>query len=117
MLGSASPRKLEKLWQIDKVDFALGLITFLMVLAFDLLPAMIVGIVLSVLYMIYRISFPARMILGRDKETGDYDAIAWEYGRRHGSIDTEAKAVPGVIVYRFAGPIRLFRRGGIQADG
>ncbi len=105
MWGSASPRKLEKLWHIDKVDFALGLITLLMVLAFDLLPAMIVGIVLSVLYIIYRISFPARMILGRDEETGDYDAIAWEYGRRHGSIDTEAKAVPGVIVYRFAGPI------------
>jgi high affinity sulfate transporter 1 len=105
MWGSASPSKLQKLWRIDKVDFALGLITLLMVLAFDLLPAMIVGILFSVIYVIYRISFPARVVLGRVEETGDYEAMMWEYGRRHGTTDSHAKAVPGVIVYRFAGPI------------
>ena len=45
MADSASQRKLETLWRIDKVDFALGLITFLIVLALDLLPAMVIGII------------------------------------------------------------------------
>ena len=38
MWSSASPRKLEKLWHIDRVDFALAFITFGLVLALDLLP-------------------------------------------------------------------------------
>ena len=59
MRGSANPRKLERLRQIDKVDFILAFITFFLVLALDLLPAMVVGIVLSIVYMIYRVSFPA----------------------------------------------------------
>jgi high affinity sulfate transporter 1 len=105
MWGSASPRKLERLWHVDKSDFALGLLTMLIVLAFDLLPAMIVGVALSVLYVIFRISFPPRSVLGRDDATGDYEAMKWVYGRRSGTIDSNAQAVPGVIVYRFAAPL------------
>ena len=105
MWGSANPRKVQVLWRIDKVDFALGLITLLMVLAFDLLPAMIVGIVFSIIYVIYRISFPGRSVLGRVEENGDYEVISWAYGRRRGSTDSQAKAVPGVIVFRFGGPL------------
>jgi SulP family sulfate permease len=105
MAGSASPKKLERLWHVDKGDFILGLITLLIVLTFDLLPAMLVGIVLSVLYVIYRISFPGRSVLGRDDATGDYEAMQWVYGRRSGTVDSNAQAVPGVIVYRFAAPL------------
>ena len=65
MWGSASPRKLERLWRIDKVDFSLAFITFLLVLALDLLPAMIAGIVLSIVYMHLSVSFPGRAVLGR----------------------------------------------------
>ena len=105
MSDSASPRKMEKLWRIDKVDFSLAFITFLLVLALDLLPAMIAGIVLSILYMIYRISFPGRAVLGRVAATGDYEAISWQYGRRSGTTDSEAQPVPGIIVYRFGAPL------------
>ena len=105
MSESASPRKLEKLWRIDKVDFALGLITFLLVLALDLLPAMIVGIVLSIIYIIYRISFPGRAVMGQVPATGDFEVISWAYGRRSAITNSEAKPVPGVIVYRLASPL------------
>jgi high affinity sulfate transporter 1 len=105
MAGSASPRKLEVLRRIDKVDFALGLITFLLVLALDLLPAMIVGIVLSIIYIIFRISFPGRAVLGQVPDTGDFEVIAWQYGQRSGTTDSDAQAIPGVIVYRFAAPL------------
>jgi MFS superfamily sulfate permease-like transporter len=105
MSESASPRKLEKLLRIDKVDFALGLITFLLVLALDLLPAMILGIVLSIIYIIYRISFPGRAVMGQVPATGDFEVISWAYGRRSATTNSEAKPVPGVIVYRLASPL------------
>ncbi len=105
MSGSANPRKLKLLWRIDRPDFALGFITFFLVLALDLLPAMIVGIVLSVIYVIYRMSFPGRAILGRVAETGDFEAIEWQYGQRSGTTDSKAEPVPGVIVFRFAAPL------------
>ena len=117
MWGSANPRKLEKLWRIDRVDFALGSITALVVLAMDLLPAMIVGIVLSILYMIYRISFPGRAELGQEADTGDFEAISWEYGRRHGTTHTDAKASPGVTVYRLAAPLIFCNAEAFQQSG
>jgi high affinity sulfate transporter 1 len=105
MWGSASPRKLEKLWHIDKVDFTLAFVTFFLVLALDLLPAMVAGIILSIVYMVYRVSFPGRELLGRVPETGDYVVKRWLYGRRHGEAHPEAEPVPGVIVYRFSAPL------------
>jgi MFS superfamily sulfate permease-like transporter len=87
MWGSASPRKLEKLWKVDKVDFVLAFVTFFLVLALDLLPAMVAGIVLSIIYMVYRVSFPGRETLGRVPDTGDYVTKRWLYGRRHGEAN------------------------------
>jgi SulP family sulfate permease len=66
MWGSASPAKLERLWRIDKVDFTLGVLTGFIVLTFDLLPAMIVGIVVSIAHLLYRVSFPGTAVLGRE---------------------------------------------------
>jgi len=79
--------------------------TFLVVLLTDLLPAMIFGIVISIVYMVYRVSFPGREILGRVPETGDFVVTDWVYGRRKGSVHPEAQTVPGIIVYRFSGPL------------
>ena len=96
---------MERLWKVDKIDFTFAVLTFLAVLAFDLLPAMIAGIVMSIIYMVYRVSFPGREVLGREPETGDYVVKDWLYGRRKGSIHAEAERVPGVIVYRFSAPL------------
>jgi MFS superfamily sulfate permease-like transporter len=105
MAGSANPHALRVLWRIDKIDFALGFATFFVVLAFDLLPAMITGIVLSIVYVVYRISFPGRSVLGRDPNSGDYVTKSWLYGGRSGEPHKDAVAVPGVIIYRFASPL------------
>lgn len=105
MWDTAKPTKLEHLWRIDRVDFAIAMATFLVVLSVDLLPAMITGIVISILYMVYRVSFPGREILGTDPETGDYVTKRWLYGRRKGSAHPEAETTPGIIVYRFSSPL------------
>jgi MFS superfamily sulfate permease-like transporter len=114
MWGSANPRGLERLWRIDKVDFALAGITFFLVLALDLLPAMVAGIILSIVYMIYRVSFSGRELLGRVPETGDYEVRRWLHGRRHGEAHPEAEPAPGVIVYRFSAPLSLLQRRRFQ---
>lgn len=105
MAEAASPKKLEVLWQINRVDFTLATITFIVVLSLDLLPAMIAGIILSLIYMVYRASFPGREVLGREPETGDYVVQRWLYGHRYGDANPDAAAVPGVIVYRFDAPL------------
>ncbi len=105
MRESASPKKLKAMWRIEHVDFAVAFITFLVVITVELLPAMIVGIVLSIIHMIYRISFPGRAVLGRVAETGDYEAIAWQFGHKKGKTKSKAESVPGVIIYRFSTPL------------
>ena len=105
MWESASPKRMMTLWRIDREDFAAAFITFILVLFLDLLPALIVGIVLSVIFMIYRMSFPGRAVLGWAEELGNFEAISWQYGRQHGKTGSDARPIPGVIVYRFAAPI------------
>jgi SulP family sulfate permease len=117
MWGSADPSELRTLWHIDKIDFTLGLITLLVVLTFDLLPAMITGIVLSVVYTVYRVSFPARIVLGRAPDTGDWVAKSWLYEHRHGEANRDAEATPGVVVYRFAAPLIFSNAEAFTATG
>ena len=117
MLDSANPKKVMRFRQIDKIDFAFAIITLLLVLLFDLLPAMVGGIVLSIIYMIFRASFPGRAVLGRVAETGDYEAIAWEYGQRSGKTHSSAQPVPGVIVYRFCAPLIFSNAEAFKSTG
>ncbi|HUV17047.1 MAG TPA: SulP family inorganic anion transporter [Ilumatobacteraceae bacterium] len=105
MWGSASPAKLERLWRIDRVDFTLGVLTGFIVLTFDLLPAMIVGIVVSIAHLLYRVSFPGTAVLGREESTGDFEAITASYGSHTEKIENDALEVPGVIVFRFSAPL------------
>jgi SulP family sulfate permease len=105
MWGSANPHALIVLWRIDKIDFALGLATLLVVLTFDLLPAMITGIVLSIVYMVYRFSFPGRALLGKDPKTGEFVTKSWLAEGRSGEPHKDAELVPGVTVYRFSSPL------------
>ncbi len=103
--GAANPSKVTWMWEIDKVEFTIAGITFLLVLSLDLLPAMIAGIVMSVGFMVYRISFPGRQVLGRLPESGDFVVTDWVYGHRRGMGHPDAESVPGVIVYRFSAPV------------
>ncbi|MEA2010766.1 MAG: STAS domain-containing protein, partial [Actinomycetota bacterium] len=97
--------KVTWMWGIDKVEFTIAAITFVLVLSLDLLPAMIAGIVMSVGFMVYRISFPGRQVLGRVPESGDFVTTSWVYGHRHGKANIGAEQVPGVVVYRFSAPL------------
>ncbi|MGI9602304.1 MAG: SulP family inorganic anion transporter [Acidimicrobiales bacterium] len=89
---SANPRKLAPFWKLNRFDFTLGFITLVSVLLFDTLPAVIIGVVLSLLVVIYRVSFPHTAELGRDRQTGVFEDLA---------LHPEAERVYGVVLYRF----------------
>jgi hypothetical protein len=117
MWESASPKKVIKLRRDDRVDFALGIATGIMVLATDLLPAMILGIILSVIYLVYRVSSRGRAGLGQDEKTGDFEALHWVSGTRQGQGNPGAREVPGVMLYRFDAPLVFSNAGAFKASG
>jgi len=117
MWGSASPKKVMKLRRDDLVDFVLGIVTGIAVLATDLLPAMILGIIFSVIYLIYKTSFPGRAELGRDEKTGDYEALHWISGTKQGKGNPNARAVSGIMLYRFDAPLVFSNADAFKASG
>jgi sulfate permease, SulP family len=73
-------------------EFWLGMITLLGVVILDVLPGLVIGVVLSILLLMYRASRPIFSVLGANRDTpGAYEDI-----KRHPS----AQPVPGVLIIR-----------------
>jgi len=117
MWDSANPKKVVVLSRDDWVDFSLGVITGILVLAFGLLPAMIAGIIFSVIYLVYKTSFPSRAELGRDQKTGDYEALTWISGTKEGKGNPDARPVPGVMLFRFDAPLLFSNSDAFKSTG
>ncbi len=106
MWDSANPMKLAKYLQFERLVFFMAALTAFNVLAFDILPAMIFGIVLSILHLIYRISFPGFAEIGQVKgKENHYAAISWIYGRRESSENKDAERIPGISISRMSVPL------------
>ncbi|MEK8226728.1 STAS domain-containing protein [Oerskovia sp. M15] len=58
VVGSANPTRVWAIWRVNRPDFAASVVTFVLVLVWETLPAMIVGIVLSLAFVVHRASFP-----------------------------------------------------------
>jgi SulP family sulfate permease len=90
-------RKLEKIRQVSPTEFWLGVITLAGVLFVDVLEGMIIGLVASVLLVLYHSSRPHIASLGRIPGVpGAYSDL-----ERH----PENSAIPGVIILRLDAPI------------
>lgn len=78
-------------------EFWLGMITLLGVITLDVLPGLVIGVVLSILLLVYRASRPEFSVMGTDpRQPG-----AWEDIHRH----PQAQPVPGVLVVRPDAPL------------
>jgi sulfate permease, SulP family len=93
VMGSADPRRVMRLWDVNRLDFAAGLVTFTLVLVWETLPAMIVGVVLSLAFVVRRASFPDVSELRQD-QTGRFTVS--------GATPPESA---GALVLRFEGPL------------
>ncbi len=104
-------RKLEKIWTVSRTEYGLAALTLLGVLFIDVLEGMIIGLVASVLLVLYQSSRPHIASLGRIPGfPGAYSDL-----KRH----PENIPVPGVLILRLDAPIyyasALTVRGQIKA--
>lgn len=87
------------LWRIRRFDFWLAVAAFLGVVLIDILQGIIVGVVLSLVVLVYRASFPEGRELGRlETDDGHHDFVDLE-------ANLEARTLPGVVVYRQTGSL------------
>jgi len=90
-------RQLEQVRLVSRTEFWLGMLALAGVLLIDVLQGMIIGIVASLLFVIYRSSRPHISSLGRVPDTpGAYSDLT-----RH----PENTPVPGVLILRLDGPM------------
>lgn len=94
VLRSANPRRVVDVWDVNRLDFVAGAVTFLLVLVWETLPAMGVGVVLSLAFMVRRASFPDVVELRPDGAGVFHRIDRW-------SGDGELITVDGVAVLRF----------------
>jgi sulfate permease, SulP family len=93
---SANPRKLGPVWSVTRQEFALAVVVLFTVLVLDTLPAIILGVIISLGILVYRVSFPQASELGRDPATGAFESR---------KLHKEAAQLPGIVVYRFEAPL------------
>jgi MFS superfamily sulfate permease-like transporter len=87
------------LWNTRRIDFILAVAAFLGVILIDILEGIIIGIILSLLALIQRASFPQGAELGRiEDERGNEEFVSVE-------VYPEAETLPGVVIYRQTGSL------------
>jgi len=87
------------LWNVRRIDFGLAVAAFLGVILIDILQGIIIGIVLSLVVLIYRASFPQGSELGRvEDEDGNFAFVGLD-------AHPDAETRPGVVVYRPTGSL------------
>ncbi|MEM8896832.1 MAG: solute carrier family 26 protein [Bacteroidota bacterium] len=75
VLGLINIKAAKHLWKTDKKEFALFLFTAIATLALGIKEGILLGVVLSLLMVIYRISYPHIAILGKIPGSNDYRNI------------------------------------------
>jgi SulP family sulfate permease len=90
-------RRMIWFYRLSRIEFILGIIALLGVLAWDVLPGLAIAVVASLIVVIFRSSRPYGSILGKvPGQPGAYSDI-----QRH----PENSLVPGLIIFRFNSPI------------
>jgi high affinity sulfate transporter 1 len=93
---SASPRKLAAVRKVVRAEFWLAILVLVAVLALDTLPAIALGVIISLLAVIYRVSFPRTDELRRDATTGAFESA---------ELSEDRERIEGFVVYRFDAPL------------
>jgi high affinity sulfate transporter 1 len=93
---SADPRKLAPIRKVVPPEFWLAVLVLVAVLALDTLPAIALGVVISLLVLIYRVTFPQTHELRRDPTTGAFESA---------EFSDDGEQIEGVVVCRFDAPL------------
>jgi sulfate permease, SulP family len=93
--------------QLAPREFWLGMLTLLAVIVLDVLPALILGVVIALLLLVYRASRPLISMLGAAPDTPG----AFEDAKRH----PDAMPVPGALIARPDAPL-FYANAGLVRD-
>ena len=105
VFGLFKVKEMDRLWRLSRVEFWLALVSLLGVLTFGSLRGVLMGIVLSLLWLVWRTSHPVIPVLG-----------AMPDGRSYHSVEQhpEAAIVPGIVILRFDGPLFFATAGSLR---
>ncbi|WP_392436094.1 SulP family inorganic anion transporter [Chlorogloeopsis fritschii PCC 9212] len=93
MLTMLNPIYFKQLWRIDRTECCLALAACMGELAFGILAGIGLGVLLSLIVLIYHTSHPETAVLGKlSNESRTYRDIV---------LHPEAITVPGLLIYRF----------------
>ncbi len=87
---------LHRIRTISPTAFMVAMASFGSVLTFGILEGVLIGVVISFVYILYRISAPKASVLGRIPETPDFKDV---------SRNDEFILYPGVLILRFDAPL------------
>jgi SulP family sulfate permease len=95
-----------KLFRISRGEFAYAMAALFGVLGLGILQGVALGVILALAVLIQRVSHPATAVLGRLPGTNSYRDI---------HLHPEAETVPGLLIFRFDGPV-IFANVGFLAN-
>src|SRR4030095_156006 len=90
---------LKKLYKVNRIEFILSVVTTLAVITIGVIEGVLIAVGFALIGLIARAAKPHDTLLGKINNLGDYQSID-EY--------EEAKAVPGLIIYRFDAALIFF---------
>lgn len=99
-------RQMRRLWRLARTEFWLAMAALLGVLTFGILQGMLIGVVLSLLWLVWRTSHPAIPVLGRMPD-----------GKVYQSVDSSpgSETHPQLLIIRFDGPLFFATAGRLRA--
>jgi sulfate permease, SulP family len=83
--------EMHRYWRLSRIDFALALAALLGVLILNILPGLLLGVILSLLLLLYYASRPRGSILGKVPGKAAYGDIV-----QH----PENETIPGLLIFR-----------------
>ncbi len=98
-IGLFDLASLRRLWHVSRTEFSVAVATMVGVIALDVLEGILMAVTLALLLLLKRSARPADAVLGRVPGMKGFHDLA-----RH----ADAKAMPGLLLYRFGAGIVFF---------
>jgi high affinity sulfate transporter 1 len=106
VFGVLRVRAMRRLWRLARTEFWLAVAALLGVLTFGILAGVLIGVGLSLLWLVWRTSHPAMPVLGRLPGTKVYHSLD-----RFPDSETD----PGLLIIRFDGPLFFATASSLRA--
>ena len=87
---------MRRMWRVTRADFWIAVAAILGVASFSVLAGVVIGVILSVFWLVYQSTSPGMPVLGRARDTHDF---------RDAKEHPEDELFPGILVLRLDGSL------------